>query len=58
MCDKTTDAPSNQYRGESLGALKAPSSTLYELKQKREYLYAQLSIIQKAIEAVNLADNF
>ena len=37
---------------------RTESHTVYELKQKREYLYAQLVIVQRAIEAVNLADNF
>lgn len=59
MCDKdyernakqATDRPYNPPNTEE-------SSMMYELKRKREYLFAQLSIVQKAIEAVNLANHF
>lgn len=62
MCDKQREESAKvPYRDRDAGQMstrRPESHMLYELKQKREYLYSQLSLVQRAIEAVNLADNF
>lgn len=66
MCDKdyernakqATERAYNRPANDVGQELRTESHMVYELKQKREYLFSQLSIVQKAIEAVNLANNF
>jgi hypothetical protein len=57
MCDKDTTAKvaNSEY---NQVAQARESHTVYELKQKREYLLRQIVIVQQAIDAVNLASNF
>ncbi len=63
MCEKSADEPTNKpyqvpYDNQTAGqALRTESHLVYELKQKREYLFRQLLTIQQAIDAVNLTNN-
>ena len=62
MCSKTEgyDPRYNQSAQQAVEGLSPSneSHTTYELKQKREYLLRQIVIVQQAIDAVNLANNF
>lgn len=64
MCDEVQQerpdkTPYNQTTRQSKGiALGTESHMVYELKQKREYLLRQLFVVQQAIDAVNIANNF
>jgi hypothetical protein len=58
MGEEAKDGTKTYYaQANQAGQLGNESHIIYELKQRREYLFNQLSIIQRAIEAVNLANN-
>ena len=64
MCDNAEKTPYYEEKSRVAGQLGTPvnqqteSHMVYELKQKREYLLRQIVIVQQAIDAVNLANNF
>lgn len=59
MCDKASEDPRithNQARQEAMAGQQLKNSEslmVYELKQRREWLFRQLTDVQAAIDAVN-----
>ena len=54
--DEEKQATDAKYAGNQV-AMRAESHMVYELKQQREYHIRKLMDIQKAIDAVNLAND-